>query len=403
VIIAGGGTVGLSTAWYLAQSNKNYSSITVLDPYPPPAYASAGNDINKVIRNEYDMAIYSVIADEALDIWMSNPIFKDYYHNVGHLSGSFEGPPYSDWNLTNNNTFKYTDASRFEVFGANISTIFAERWPVFKNGPPPDFLGAINGRGGWANAAGAMKALGEYLKTDKRIHFVNGEQGTAKGLIKSGAKVTGVRTADGSAHHGDLVILSMGAWTSQIIDLEGQGWPDFSFVTSIQLTEQEIKELGQFPVVDLINPGLLPSQTSGYFFPPNEDGLLKIVAKIDGHFRYTRKTSNGMMYVVKPSEAHDPKNKLPLQDAIDWRQFITYWLPQIGYKNFTKSSACWDLATFDGYWILGPHPSSPESLFIATGGNGNTFKNLVNIGKYVVQFVEGTLSSERQETFRWRP
>ena len=62
-----------------------------------------------------------------------------------------------------------------------------------------------------------------------------------------------------------------------------------------------------------------------------------------------------------------------------------------------------DLATFDSYWILGPHPSSPETLFLATGGNGHTFKNLPNVGKYVVQSLEGTLDPELAEAFRWRP
>jgi len=109
------------------------------------------------------------------------------------------------------------------------------------------------------------------------------------------------------------------------------------------------------------------------------------------------------MVTVPPAHGHEPRGKLTLQDALDYRQFIKTWLPQIGDKPFTESNACWDLVTFDNYWILGPHPSSPSSLFIATGGNGHTFKNLSNVGKYVVQSIEGTLDPELVEAFRWRP
>jgi sarcosine oxidase/L-pipecolate oxidase len=80
---------------------------------------------------------------------------------------------------------------------------------------------------------------------------------------------------------------------------------------------------------------------------------------------------------------------------------LNIWLPQFAKKKFFKSQSCSSLATFDEAWILGPHPKNPN-LILATGGNGHTFKNIVNIGKYVQQSMEGTLSAEMEAAFSWR-
>lgn len=38
------------------------------------------------------------------------------------------------------------------------------------------------------------------------------------------------------------------------------------------------------------------------------------------------------------------------------------------------------IRSFDYHWIITEHPSSPDSLFLATAGSGHTFKNLPNVG-----------------------
>lgn len=57
----------------------------------------------------------------------------------------------------------------------------------------------------------------------------------------------------------------------------------------------------------------------------------------------------------------------------------------------------------DYNWIISPHPESPESLFIATGGSGHSFKNLVKVGRYIVSILEGNLEQGLKELWRWRP
>lgn len=57
----------------------------------------------------------------------------------------------------------------------------------------------------------------------------------------------------------------------------------------------------------------------------------------------------------------------------------------------------------DYNWLIGAHPDSPHSLFLATGGSGHSFKNIVHVGKFVVQMLEGTLDPKYRELWRWRP
>ena len=84
VLIAGGGTIGLSTAYYLSQDPIRYPSIKILDPYGEASYASAGHDINKIIRVEYANQIYSRLAEEAIKIWDEDPIFQPVFHKSGY-------------------------------------------------------------------------------------------------------------------------------------------------------------------------------------------------------------------------------------------------------------------------------------------------------------------------------
>jgi sarcosine oxidase/L-pipecolate oxidase len=58
IIIVGGGAFGLSTALHLSQ--RGYTNISVYDrdDHIPPRY-SAANDLNKIVRAEYEDDFYT--------------------------------------------------------------------------------------------------------------------------------------------------------------------------------------------------------------------------------------------------------------------------------------------------------------------------------------------------------
>jgi sarcosine oxidase/L-pipecolate oxidase len=58
IIIGGGGAFGLSTALHLSQDGYSNISIFEQDDEIPPRY-SAANDLNKIVRAEYEDPFYT--------------------------------------------------------------------------------------------------------------------------------------------------------------------------------------------------------------------------------------------------------------------------------------------------------------------------------------------------------
>jgi glycine/D-amino acid oxidase-like deaminating enzyme len=86
-------------------------------------------------------------------------------------------------------------------------------------------------------------------------------------------------TADGATEDEDAIIIAMGAWAPQIVDYGRQAWPGMSTITTIKLSEEEIRSVEKMPVMNIITPGAGYHQVAGYILPPNADGLLKVVGK----------------------------------------------------------------------------------------------------------------------------
>jgi sarcosine oxidase/L-pipecolate oxidase len=62
---------------------------------------------------------------------------------------------------------------------------------------------------------------------------------------------------------------------------------------------------------------------------------------------------------------------------------------------------CWDGDTKDVNFRICPSPTN-ANLFIATAGSGHGFKFLPIIGQYVADMLEGTMTSNYTELWKWR-
>jgi sarcosine oxidase/L-pipecolate oxidase len=60
ILIVGAGTFGLSTAYELVTAG--YTNIAVLERDSIPSKFSAGNDLNKIVRAEYEDPFYTELA-----------------------------------------------------------------------------------------------------------------------------------------------------------------------------------------------------------------------------------------------------------------------------------------------------------------------------------------------------
>lgn len=79
--------------------------------------------------------------------------------------------------------------------------------------------------------------------------------------------------------------------------------------------------------------------------------------------------------------------QLPRQAADVIKGFVQQYLPELLPCPVT-TRLCWYTDSFDNHFVIDFVPGV-EGLMVATGGSGHAFKFLPNLGKYVVDRIEG--------------
>ncbi|KAI1445101.1 fructosyl amino acid oxidase [Annulohypoxylon stygium] len=397
VVVGGGGTMGSSTALHLVRSGYTPSNITVLDTYPIPSAQSAGNDLNKImgiqIRNKADLKL----STEARDMWKYDELFKPFFHNTGRLDceGSEKGITYLEK--------KYQDL-------INVGQKENNEWldsedeilakaPLLSRDQIKDWKAIFCHDGGWLAAGKAINAVGEEL-SKQRVKFGFGGAGAFKKPLfaDDGVTTIGVETVDGTKYYADKVVLATGAWSPALVDLEDQCCSKAWVYAMIQLSPQEAAEYKDSPVV--YNGDI------GFFFEPNEEGIIKVCDEFPGFTRFKQHQPYGAdkpkRISVPRSHAKHPTDTYPDASEKSVRKAIATFLPRFTEKELFNRAMCWCTDTADGALLICEHPKW-KNFILATGDSGHTFKLLPIIGKYVVELIEGTLSEDLKDTWKWRP
>ncbi|KAL5339842.1 FAD dependent oxidoreductase [Aspergillus crustosus] len=399
IIVGGGGTIGSSTALHLLRAGYTPENITVLDVYPIPSPQSAGHDLNKImsirLRNRPDL----LLSLEALEMWRGDELFRPFFHGVGMVdcSSSEEGIA----SLRR----KYEELVNAGI-GLEKTNLWLEseeeilaKLPHFTREQVKGWKGLFCGEGGWLAAAKAINAIGSYLK-EQGVQFGFGSAGTFKKPLftSDGITCTGVETTDGTKYYADKVVLAAGAWSSTLVDLEDQCVSKAWVFAHIQLTPSEAAELKNTPVVY--------DGEYGFFFEPNENGIIKICDEFPGFTRFKHHQPYGSPHPkpisVPRSHAKHPTDTYPDASEITIRKAIARFLPQFTGKELFNRSMCWCTDTADANLLVCEYPRW-RNFVLATGDSGHSFKILPNIGKHVVELLEGSLSQELADAWRWRP
>ncbi|KAJ5938101.1 hypothetical protein N7454_004443 [Penicillium verhagenii] len=399
IVVGGGGTIGSSTALHLLRSGYTPSNITVLDVYPIPSPQSAGYDLNKImsirLRNAPDLQL----SLEALHMWKNDPLFKPFFHQVGMIdcSSSEEG-------------IKGLERKYQALVDAGIGLEETNSWlddgkeirakvRPFTEEQTQGWKGLYCSEGGWLAAAKAINAIGHFLKS-QGVNFGFGGAGTFKRPLfaTDGTTCIGIETADGTIYHADKVILAAGAWSPTLVDLEDQCVSKAWVYAHIQLTPEEASEYRSIPVVY--------DGEYGFFFEPNEYGVIKVCDEFPGFSRFKQHQPYGASspkpISVPRSHAKHPTDTYPDASEITIRKAIARFMPQFKHKELFNRAMCWCTDTADANLLICEHPRW-KNFILATGDSGHSFKLLPNIGKHVVELVESSLSEELAYEWRWRP
>jgi sarcosine oxidase/L-pipecolate oxidase len=207
-LIIGGGVFGASTAYHLAKQHPN-SSFSLVDRSPFPCPLGASHDFNKIVRADYENRFYCALALKAVEVWINDPLFKQFYHQSGIVRIDSAG-------------LGSRIAQNFEAFNAYFEAglkspgeLKGMYGGMFQD---TDLRGVeeiyINPLSGWAEATLAVRKVIEtaielgvkYIEADIESLVFN-EQNSC----------TGVRTTTGELLSATHIILSTGAGTAKLL------------------------------------------------------------------------------------------------------------------------------------------------------------------------------------------
>ncbi|KAJ4181901.1 hypothetical protein NW759_017163 [Fusarium solani] len=379
--------MGSSTALHLMRSGYSPSNITVLDVYPIPSAQSAGFDLNKImsirLRNKPDLQL----SLEALDMWRNDPLFKPFFHNVGMIDCSSSKEGIANLRRKHQTLIDAgVDLDKANTWLESEDELLA-KMPWFTKEHVKGWKGLFTTDGGWLAAAKAINAIGRFLKS-QGVQFGFGGAGTFKQSLfaADGSTCIGVETVDGTQYYADRSF-----WP---LERGRRRW----VLAHIQLTPEEAAQYKNIPVVY--------DGEYGFFFEPNEDGIIKICDEFPGFTHFKKHQPFGAAHPkfisVPRSHASHPTDSYPDASEASIRKAMGRLLPELRDRKIVDRAMCWCTDTADANLLICEHPKW-KNLILATGDSGHTFKLLPNIGKHVVELLEGTLPQQLAESWRWRP
>ncbi|KAH8700215.1 FAD dependent oxidoreductase [Talaromyces proteolyticus] len=387
IIIIGAGAFGLSTALHLVRSG--YSNITVFekDDQIPPVY-SAANDLNKIVRAEYEDQFYTDLAIEAVQAWKT-PLFAPHFHQTGFLHCVSGNAP----DKAKDTLKRFQDASNNHPYlkphvvplngKHDIRQLF---WQC--NGQVPGWKGYMNRFDGYAHSANALAAVHRETQASG-VRFFLGEHGTISRIVYKDGKCTGVRTKSGKFHAAELVIVAAGAAAAKLVPEVGSQVVAKSWsIAHVHLTDEETSALRGIPVTY--------ARDLGFFFEPDpKTNLLKLCPMGGGYINTDTKTG-----VSHAPESLETSAFMPHEDELRVRRLLAHTLPKLANRPLVRKSLCWFADTKDSDFIIDYVPNTASSVVLLSGDSGHGFKMFPIVGDWVRVLLEAP--DKKQAIARWR-
>jgi sarcosine oxidase/L-pipecolate oxidase len=206
-LIVGAGVFGVSTALHLIRKYPE-STVTLVDR-AFPHHAAASWDWSKVVRADYPNILYMEKALEAMEIWRTDPLYCQFYHESGLIWVDGKG-------------FARTVVENYERLGANEKVriaspaeVRASYGGIFANAELEDCAEIlINESSGWVEASKCLEAV---IATAARegVRCIEADVITLE--LDSTGSCIGVRPRDGKVITADRVILASGAQTAKLV------------------------------------------------------------------------------------------------------------------------------------------------------------------------------------------
>lgn len=399
VLILGGGIFGTSTAYHLSLTHPDPSRIVILDRARVPSPNAASSDINKIVRADYSVPFYMDLAYEAMESWRNDPLITPYFHQTGWVMLDEK-----DNDLADRIRKNFRESGRPDTSADITLDDVKSRWGGVLSGIDTSGYSKAytNTSAGWADASSAVEAM-----MNKAISAgVKHEVGEIHELVSDAHKLIGVRTADGRMFTAEKILLATGAWTPSLMapleqkmnvpesdSVQKQITAAGVCVAAFKLSEEEARHYSQMPV--------LIYGARGEVIPPNFERFLKFTnANTFLHSR-PHPTTGQNISVPAPDQKSVPKALQ--QQSIE---IIRQRVPEILVNGRLPDDwrLCWDAVSPDQNQLITRHPDPRLSnLYFATAGSFHSWKFLPNIGKYVVNVLNGKSNGEeKDQAWAWK-
>ncbi|UNI17802.1 hypothetical protein JDV02_004120 [Purpureocillium takamizusanense] len=391
VIIVGGGAFGLSTALHL--SRAGFDNVTVLekDTQIPPR-SSAGNDLNKIVRAEYEDPFYTDLTIKAIAAWKTS-LFAPHFHQTGFLHCVSGAAPDKARDTLDRfqESAECNSAMRSHVVRLDSKAAIAEHVWQLQDGALPGWRGYLNRFGGYAHSADALVAVHREAAC-RGVRFFLGPDGDVADILygdgPTGRVAVGVRTASGRVHKARLVVVAAGASVARLIPelaprVVAKAWS----VAHVQLTDGEASALRGMPVTY--------ARDLGFFFEPDpKTKMLKFCPMGAGYVNTDK--ANG---VSLPPRSLEESGFMPADDEANVHMLIEQTFPWLRDRPLVNKAMCWIADTSDSDYTIDYVPKTGSSVIVMTGDSGHGFKMFPIVGSWVMDLLE---AGGEQPVAQWR-
>ncbi|OJJ42311.1 hypothetical protein ASPZODRAFT_77255 [Penicilliopsis zonata CBS 506.65] len=398
IIIVGAGAFGLSTALHLAQNG--YDNVLVMDKAEQiPSGFSAANDLNKIVRAEYEDPFYTdlslVQTQQAIAAWKT-PLLAAHFHQTGFLHCVSENAPPEAVATLNRFQAAAERSPVLQPYLVRVEGAQAVRQHVwqYNEGTLPGWTGYLNRFDGYAHSADALRAVFRAAQA-AGVRFLLGEGGAVTEVVRAGSgsgggKIRGVRTAAGRFHAAERVIVAAGAAAGRLVpelgtQIVAKSWS----VAHVQLTDDEASALRGIPVTY--------ARDLGFFFEPDPATKLLKLCPMGGGIVNTD-PHTGVSHAPDSLEAST--GWMPADDEAKLRRLLAQTLPQLANRPLVHKSICWFADSKDSDFIIDYVPGSEHSLVMLSGDSGHGMKMFPLVGQWVRALLEAP--DQRQPVARWR-
>ncbi|CAG8009084.1 unnamed protein product [Penicillium salamii] len=389
IIIVGGGAFGLSSALHLTRSGFTNISVFEKDDHIPPRY-SAANDLNKIVRAEYEDPFYTDLTIKAIEEWKT-PLFAPFFHQTGFLhcvSGDASQKAIDTLARFRTSAEKNAQIKPHVVPLNNVNDVRQACWQL--DGPLTGWNGYLNRFDGYAHSGNALAAVYRAAQA-AGVRFFLGEHGAVDEIVYvstlQGRKSSGIRTKDGKFHPSPLVIVAAGGAVGRLVPELGKKVVAKSWsVAHVQLTDEETSALRGIPITYARDLGFL-------FEPDPKTNLLKICPMGGGFVNTDPKTG-----VSHAPDTLEESAFVPEHDEKQMRKLLAHTLPALANRPLVKKSLCWFADTDDSDFIIDYVPGTSDSVVVLSGDSGHAFKMFPIFGSWVSDF----LAHSQQRNARWR-